>query len=133
MPRQLRTWRQPGASQNKSRLLARSSRPVNFRLFAKRCAQLNERNARVAKLRAAMHTFDDQFDFVDRLRVVPHADEVRSLESLIGNALRERMLIVQHDFECRDAIVFQPRFLVIGTRNIQAGSGCHRVEADVSR
>src|SRR6476660_10630674 len=89
------------------------SRSVNFRFFAKRRAQINERNARVAKLRAAMHTFDDQFNFVDRLGVVPHADEVRTFESLIGNALRKRMLIVQHDFERRDAIVFQPRFLFI--------------------
>ena len=32
---------------------------------------------------------------------------------LIGNALRKRVLVIQRDFERRDAIVFQPRFLVI--------------------
>jgi len=60
-----------------------------------------------------MHTFDDKFDFVNRLRVVPHANEVWTFESLIGNALRRRVFVIQRDFELRDAVVFRPRSLVI--------------------
>ena len=71
-----------------------SSRSVNFRFFAKRCAQFNKRNARVAKLRAAIYAFDHELNLVDRLGVVPHTDEVRPFEVLIGNALRKRVLVI---------------------------------------
>ena len=60
-----------------------------------------------------MHAFDHELNLVDRLGVVPHTDEVGPFEVLIGNALRKRVLVIQRDLELRDAIVFQPRFLVI--------------------
>src|SRR5213592_3742330 len=101
-------WRQPTAPPCTARVLAPSSRSVNFRFFAKRCAQLNERNARITELRAAMHTFDLEFNFGDRLGVIAHPNQVRIFEALIGNALRKRVLIVQCDFERSDAVVFLP-------------------------
>ena len=73
-------WSQRVAPQYKSQPRVASSRSVNFRFFAKRCAQLNERNARVTKLRAAMHAFNHHFDFVNRFRVIPHADQIWSFE-----------------------------------------------------
>src|SRR5436309_11743772 len=96
---QLRDWQSRAVPPRKAWLLARSSRSVNFRFFGKRSAQLNERNTCIAKLRAAMHTFDDQFDFVDRLRTIAHADQIRVLEGLIRNRFSERPLVIQCDFE----------------------------------
>ena len=59
-------WRQSTAPPCTARALAPSSRSVNFRFFGKRRAQLNERDARITELRAAMHTFDHELDLVDR-------------------------------------------------------------------
>ena len=64
-------------------------------------------------MRAAIHAFDHELNLVDRLGVVPHTDEVGPFEVLIGNALRKRVLVIQRDFERRDAIVFQPRLVFI--------------------
>src|SRR6266480_3563699 len=74
--------------------LAGSSGSLNFRFLSERRSQLNERDARVTKLCATIHGFDYELNFVDRLGVVPHADEVRTFELLIGNALRKRVLVI---------------------------------------
>ena len=111
----------------------RSSRSVNFRFFAKRCAQFNERNARVAKLRAAVHALNHHLDFVNRFCVIPHADQIWSLEYLVGNGFSERLLVIQRDLERCNAIIFQPRVPCCRNRNIRAESKCHKAEADVSR
>src|SRR5437667_12263807 len=87
-------WRQPTAPPCTARVLAPSSRSVNFRFFGKRRAQLNERDARITELRAAMHTFDHQLNFADRLGVIAHADKVGAFEVLIGNVLRKRVLVI---------------------------------------
>src|SRR5207244_7432954 len=106
-------WRQPTAPPCTARVLAPSSRSVNFRFFGKRRAQLNERDARITEDRAAMHTFDHELDLVDRFGVVPDADEVRTFESLVGDILRKCVLVIERDFERCDAIVFQPRLFVV--------------------
>ena len=108
-------WRASGNQQRRNaqpELLALSSRFVNFRFFGKRRSQLNERNARITELRAAMHTLDHQFDFVNRLRVIAYANQVRPLEELIGNVLRKCVFVIERDLERRNAIVFQPGIFV---------------------
>ena len=55
-----------------------------------------------------MHTLDHQFDFVDRLRVIAYANQVRLFEELIGNVLRKCVFVIERDFERGNAIVFQP-------------------------
>src|SRR5882724_10041777 len=92
-PRLLR-WRQPAAPPCKASLLASSSGSLNFRFLRERRSQLNERDAGVPKLRTAMHTLDHQLNFVDRLGVIAHANQVRTFEVLIGNALRKRVLVI---------------------------------------
>ena len=60
-----------------------------------------------------MHTLDHQFDFVDRLRVIAYANQVRPFEELIGNVRRKCVFVIERDFERRNAIVFPPRIFVI--------------------
>ena len=67
---------------------------MNFRFLGQRRAQFKKRDACVPKFRARMHSFDRQFDLVDRLGVISHANEVRSFEALIGNVLGKRMLVI---------------------------------------
>src|SRR5438477_1873092 len=87
-------WRRSAVPPCKASPLGGSSGSLNFRFLRERRSQLNERDARVAKLRAAIHAFDYQLNFVDRLGVVSDADEVRTFEVLIGNALRKRVLFI---------------------------------------
>ena len=60
-----------------------------------------------------MHAFDHQLNLADGLRVIAHANQVWVLEYLIGNRFRERPFVIQCDPKCSDAIIFQPRFLVV--------------------
>src|SRR5438477_35622 len=106
-------WRRSAAPPCKASPLGRSSGSLNFGFFSERRSQLNERDAGVAKLRTAMHTRDHQFDFVDRLRVIAYANQVRPFEELIGNVLRKCVLVIQRDFERRNAVVFQPRIFAV--------------------
>src|SRR5262249_83245 len=90
----LENWSQRVGPQSRSQPRVASSRSVNFRFFAKRSAQFNERNARVSELRATMYAFDHQFDFVDRFCVISHSDEIRIVERVIGNGFSERSLVI---------------------------------------
>jgi hypothetical protein len=63
-------------------------------------------------LRAAVHTLNHQLDFVDRLRVIPNANQIRFLEHLVGNGFSERLLVIQCDLECSNAVVLFPRLIV---------------------
>src|SRR6266487_6386734 len=89
-----RGWRRSAAPPCKASPLGGSSRSLNFGFFSERRSQFNERDACVAKLRAAIHAFDYELNLVERLGVVPHTDEVGPFEVLIGNALRKRVLVV---------------------------------------
>src|SRR5882724_2352252 len=112
LPPRLTRWRRRAAPLHRGQRLACSSRPVNFRFFGKRSAQLNERNACVAKLRAAMHTLDHQLDFVHRFRVIPNANQIRFLEHLVGNGFSERLLVIQCNLESSYAVVLLPYLIV---------------------
>src|SRR5882724_4136109 len=87
-------WRRSAVPPCKASPLGGSSGSLNFGFFSERRSQFNERDARVAKLRAAMHAFDYELNLVDRLGVVSDADEVGAFEVLIGNALRKRVLAI---------------------------------------
>src|SRR5436190_11258149 len=97
----------------KAQPLAGSSGCLNFRFLSERRSQFNQRHARIAKLRATIHAFDYELNLVNWFGVLPDADEVRIFESLIGNVLRKCVFVIQRDLELRDAIVFQPWFLLI--------------------
>src|SRR5437764_147515 len=54
----LMRWRQSAAPPCKAQLFAGSSGSLNFRFFSERRSKLNERDASIAELRAAIHAFD---------------------------------------------------------------------------
>src|SRR5262245_32791299 len=90
----LQRWWQRLTPQYRSQLRVASSCVLNFRFLAKRRAQLNGRNTRVAKLRAAVHALNHHFDFIDWLGVISHANQIWVLECLVGNGLSECLLVV---------------------------------------
>src|SRR5438552_7871557 len=111
-PRLLR-WPRRAAPPCKASLLASSSGSLNFRFLTERRSQINERDARVPQLRTAVHALDHEFNLVDWLDVIAHADEVRTFESLIGNVLRNSVFVFQCDLDLCEAVVFYVWCLVI--------------------
>src|SRR4029453_3606103 len=111
-PLQSRDRQSRAAPPRRTRLLAYSSRSVNFRFFGKRRAQSKERKGCVAKFRATMHTLNHQLDFVHRFRVIPNANQIRFLEHLVGNGFSERLLVIQCNLESSYAVVLLPYLIV---------------------